>query len=672
MTTKNSVNALLHFRTLFTLGEVGALSDGQLLERFTTGRGEPRELAFAALVERHGPFVLRICRSILRDESAAEDAFQATFLALARKAGSLWARDSLAPWLHQAAYRAAVHDRSAAIRRRSLEHAAAALRPESPIPPPDVAHDAEIAKIIHEEIDRLPGRFRVAVVLCDLEGYTHEQAAAQLRCALGTIKSRLARGRQKLRGRLVRRGVAPTVAIAASSAAGAARATVPNVLAEATVHYAATASAIPTAVKVITEGVLRSMFISKIKFVMTAAAIMTALAAGAIALAQSGANRAKDATEKPQDVGAATWTYHILASRDGEPPRKVAVVELTGDAPIRVDAPGALILIQPRRDGDSDLPTANQIRRNVGAASQKPDLTNPSAPQSSRPINDHQRREIVLTSPKLQDVTITQRYVSNIRAQRHIAIRAFGNGFLNEILVKEGQLVKKGDLLFKIAPVLKNAKPDAEPSVVTAPFDGIIDRLHEQQGSLVREGDDITTLSDNHVVWVYFNVPEKRYLDYMAKRADHEADTVEFLLANNAKFAHPGKIGAIEAQFNNDTGNIAFRADFPNPELLLRHGQSGTILIHHKVRNAMVIPQRATFEKLGNRYIFAVFDDGIAHQRRIDVQYEMDDKYIIGQGGNVQYRIVAEGVDQVHDGEKVSSRFRPIEEAIGKAKNPAD
>src|SRR5580698_9044566 len=249
MAVKNSDNALAQLRMLF---------NGQLLERFATGRGEPRELAFAALVERHGPFVLRVCRSVLRDEAAAEDAFQATFLALARKAGSLWAHDSLAPWLHQAAYRAAVHDRSAIIRRRSHEHAAAALRAGS-VAPPHHANDDELAKIIHEEIDRLPGRFRVAVVLCDLEGRTHEQAARHLGCAVGTVKSRLARGRSKLRGRLVRRGVAaPAPAILAGFVAGAARAAVPTALAETTVVYAATAGAVPSSITVITEGVLKS------------------------------------------------------------------------------------------------------------------------------------------------------------------------------------------------------------------------------------------------------------------------------------------------------------------------------------------------------------------------------------------------------------------------------
>ncbi len=107
MAAKNSGNALLHLRTLFNVGAIGALSDGQLLERFATGRGEPRELAFAALVEPpRAVCPVRLSFRPLCDENAAEDAFQATFLALARKAGSLWAQDSLAPWLHQAAYRA--------------------------------------------------------------------------------------------------------------------------------------------------------------------------------------------------------------------------------------------------------------------------------------------------------------------------------------------------------------------------------------------------------------------------------------------------------------------------------------------------------------------------------------------------------------------------------------
>jgi membrane fusion protein (multidrug efflux system) len=596
MTVKNSGKALLQLRTLFNVGAIGALSDGQLLEQFATGRGEPRELAFAALVERHGPFVLRVCRSVLRDEDAAEDAFQATFLALARKAGSLWARDSLAPWLHQAAYRAAAHDRSATIRRRSHEHAAAALKSES-VAPPHHANDDDLEKIIHGEIDRLPGRFRVAVVLCDLEGRTHEQAARHLGCAVGTVKSRLARGRKRLRGRLVRRGVAPALALAAASVGGTARAAVPTGLAESTVVYATTASAASTSVAIITEGVLISMFLNKVKLVMTAAAVAAALAAGAVALAQSGIGRPKDGTGKPIEI--------------------------------------------------------------VGPASQNQNGANPSGANSSRSENDQEHRKIVLTSPQAMDVAITQRYVGNIRSQRHIDVCALENGYLNEIKAREGQAVKEDDLMFKIVPTLNKAKLAAESTNVIAPFDGIVGRLHKQQGSLIKEGDILTTLSDNSVMWVYFNVPVKEYLEYRVAREQHEKeDKIELVLAKQDMFPQPGKISAIVGQFNNEMENIAFRADFSNPDGLLRHGQTGTILVHRKVHDAIVIPLRATYEIMNKRYVYVVDKDDVVHRREIVVQNGLDDIFVIKKGVGVGDRIVLEGIRQVRDGEKVEYEFR--------------
>jgi RNA polymerase sigma-70 factor (ECF subfamily) len=190
--------------TLFHVGTIGELTDGQLLERFVTGRGEPAELAFAALVERHGPLVLHTCRSIVRDELDAEDAFQATFLVLVRKAGTLWTRDSLGPWLHQVAYRAARHARSDSIRRKIVEQTAAEMASVRAVAEP--ACD-DLNAVVHEEVARLPDRYRVPVLLCDLEGRTYEQVARHLGCPVGTVKSRLARARERLRNRLARRGL---------------------------------------------------------------------------------------------------------------------------------------------------------------------------------------------------------------------------------------------------------------------------------------------------------------------------------------------------------------------------------------------------------------------------------------------------------------------------------
>ena len=210
MAIRTNGAVLRQLQTLFDLGSIGDLTDGQLLERFTTSGGESAELAFAALVERHGPMVLRVCRTSLQDPNDAQDAFQATFLVLVRKARSLWVQDSLGPWLHRVACRVASRARASAARRREYERRAAESRPPLMFPADDWK---DVCSILHEEIDRLPDCCRVPVVLCDLEGLTHEQAARRLCWPVGTVKSRLTRGRERLRGRLVRRGLAPTAGL---------------------------------------------------------------------------------------------------------------------------------------------------------------------------------------------------------------------------------------------------------------------------------------------------------------------------------------------------------------------------------------------------------------------------------------------------------------------------
>lgn len=331
--------------------------------------------------------------------------------------------------------------------------------------------------------------------------------------------------------------------------------------------------------------------------------------------------------------------------------------------------------------------------------------------------------KVVVTEPVSRDVVLTEQYVCQIRSRKHIEVCALTNGYLNEITVNEGQQVKKGDPMFRILPTLYKARLDAElaearlaelelnntrrlaqenvvsPNEValyeaklakakaranlaqaefnfttlTAPFDGIVDRLHDQLGSLVKEGDILTTLSDNNVMWVYFNVPESRYLDYMATQGKtNQSQQIDLILANGNKFAHQGAIGAIEANFNNETGNIPFRADFPNPERLLRHGQTGTVLLHQTLKNAVVIPQRAVFEILAKRYVYVVGEDELVHQREIEVQHEQDDIFVIGTGLKVTDKIVLEGIRQVRDGEKVEYEVRSPAEVFNQLKYRAE
>ena len=228
---------------------------------------------------------------VLDDEHDAEDAFQNAFLVLARRAGSLWRQDSVGPWLHGVAFRVAQHSRSAVLRRRRREQAHA---PESlAIAQPDQnpGHH-EIGPAVNEEIGRLPAHYRGAVVLCYLEGKSHEQAAVELNCPVGTIKSRLLRARARLSGRLERRGVAPALWVCASlEQMRPATAIVPKQLAELTVRAAAGAvgashcGVICILTRTMAHGGLKAMFANRLKWIASVVVAISLTVTGATALA---------------------------------------------------------------------------------------------------------------------------------------------------------------------------------------------------------------------------------------------------------------------------------------------------------------------------------------------------------------------------------------------------
>ena len=346
---------------------------------------------------------------------------------------------------------------------------------------------------------------------------------------------------------------------------------------------------------------------------------------------------------------------------------------------------------------------------------------------------DPESQAIVVTSPLAKDVTITQQYVCQIHSRRHIDVRALEDGYLEEINVQEGQAVKQGDVMFTLVPTLYQAKLDAEVAVkdiaqlelnntkslatknavsanevklyeaklaqaqakakqeeaelyftiYRAPFDGIMNRLLEQKGSLVEKGDILTTLSDNSVMWVYFNVPEARYLEYEAVQGKRDpehpgklklADSrIELVLADGSTFNQTaGDVLTVEGSFDNQTGNISFRADFPNPDGLLRHGQTGDVLIHRTLHHVLVIPLRATFEVLDKRYVYVVGEDHVVHQRLITIQHELEDVFVIKNGLDADDRIVLEGVRQVQDGQQVDYETRAPEVALRNQKYHAE
>lgn len=317
-----------------------------------------------------------------------------------------------------------------------------------------------------------------------------------------------------------------------------------------------------------------------------------------------------------------------------------------------------------------------------------------------------EEKEFLVTTPVLADTTITKDYVCQIRSINHIEIRAQEKGYLQKIYVDEGQHVTKGQLLFKIMPNLyeaevtkaqaeaeyadiemKNTKTLVENEVVSpnelamakakynkakadldlmkthlalteirAPFDGILNSFKVRTGSYIEEGELLTELSDNRKMWVYFNVPETEYLTFMDKSNKGILSHVDLKMANGKLFGHTGAVETIEADFDSETGNIPFRATFPNPGGLLRFGQTGSIVITTPLHGALLIPQKATFEVLDKRYVFVVDQDHQVHSREITLAAELPHLYVVSSGLEPEEKILLEGVKMVKENEKIKFR----------------
>jgi RNA polymerase sigma factor (sigma-70 family) len=289
MASRSSLSVVNHIQRLFGAGTVAALSENQLLERFVV-HGD--EAAFEAILHRHGAMVLGVCRRLLSDVHDVEDAFQATFLVLVKKAATIRDRDVLGTWLYRVAHRVAVRARIEARRRRGRDWSCME-EPAANDTPVEREALADLKAVMEEEVARLTERYRSPFVLCALEGQTCEQAAAELGCPVGTVKSRLSRAREKLQSRLVRRGLTPSVGLVAMCLSPEPAAAMPARLVNSTIRAATqmaagraiTAGTVSAAVAALLEGTLKTMSISSLKYATAAlsAAIVVATGAGLFA-----------------------------------------------------------------------------------------------------------------------------------------------------------------------------------------------------------------------------------------------------------------------------------------------------------------------------------------------------------------------------------------------------
>jgi RNA polymerase sigma factor (sigma-70 family) len=358
-------------QTLFTYGAATGLTDHQLLERFAAGRDQAGELAFAALVARHGPMVLNVCRRMLGNTPDVDDAFQATFLVLVRRASSLSFERSLGPWLYGVSVRVARRARIIGTRRWFVELDGTMA---DTLPERASGLDQDLKLAIDEAVARLPANYRAAIVLCHLEGLTHEEAALRLRCPVGTVRSRLARGRALLKSRLEREGLKPTTSLAAPLAAlrpGSGHSLVEARLVDATAQTARLLAAgrplaeiVPARITELVRGVVTTMTISKLVFsvsILVFAGLGIWGAAGLAAQAGGPAEQvpAQAATgETPAVAVAAVSTREDPAAQSISEEADANQAELS----IPDDLPPVVISVEPKLGATDVDPGLKEIR----------------------------------------------------------------------------------------------------------------------------------------------------------------------------------------------------------------------------------------------------------------------------------------------------------------------
>lgn len=331
----------------------------------------------------------------------------------------------------------------------------------------------------------------------------------------------------------------------------------------------------------------------------------------------------------------------------------------------------------------------------------------------------HEHKELEHTyqvsKPLVKDMRLNDEYVSQIRAIQHIELRSLEKGYLQRKYVDEGQFVHQGQILFQIKPniykadveksqaevdlakiELKNNQALAEKEIISrsesamsaaklakaqaelemsethlgfteirAPFNGLVGKFGDiRTGSLLDEGELLTTLSDNHKMWVYFNVPEVRYLNYMKNKRNKISQKVQLKLANKEIYPEVGTIETIESDFSNTSGNIAFRATFNNPHSLLRHGQTGNILWPKLIKKAIIIPQKSTFEILDKKFVLVVDKAGVLHEREIVVAEEAPNIFILQSGIRPDEMFLLEGQNKLSKGDKIKYKMMDPQSVI--------
>jgi RND family efflux transporter MFP subunit len=598
--------------------EGGGVSDAQLLERFASSRDEA---AFELLVWRHSALVLGTCRRVLRDDHDAEDALQATFLALARKAGQICKREAVAGWLHKVALRAALTARARRLRRntreRSIDAAAGIAMPVNRT----AGEATDLREILDVEVNRLPDRFRAPVVLCYLEGKSVDEAAMQIGCPRGTVASRLARARERLRSRLDGRGFDLSTALAGVTKA-------PDVP-QALIPVLSANTVIPTEVVTLTEEVLRAMLFSKLK---TASLVLAAVAG--VLLAGSGWVLQSRATAEAGEQAASTAQR---AGDDKEPaPLKPAGPDTPKLKTVTVCHPVATEAVPTSFfPGRLEALSAVDIRAQIGGKLER---------VCFEPGADVKKGQVLF---EIESSTYSA------------AVRQSGAEFRQAELHREhvAKMVTSGteplasldaaDTALRVAKAdYAKAAHDLKCTTITAPLDGRITRSLVDPGNRVFSSQDnatlLATITQSSALGVVFDIDEQSFLRYRRYLREEKQKVnggpILVRLSDETDYSHKGLLRHFEDRVDPKTGTIRAHGAIPNPEGLLLPG------MFVEVKMALGGP-RKVFKlprPIGNP-VFVVNEQGVIEQRQLVYGSDGEGKSFVQSGLKENDWVVIDG-----------------------------
>jgi RND family efflux transporter MFP subunit len=646
------------------------LSDAELLDRFVARRDEA---AFELLLWRHGPTVLGVCRRLLPTAQDAEDAFQATFLALARKAGGIARREAVGSWLYRVAYRVALRARAESSRRSRREHAGVE---ELAAPPEPVPSWGELRQVLDEEVNRLPARYRDAFVLCCLEGKTGEEAARQLGCPPGTVSSRLTRARERLRQRLAGRGFEPA-ALAVLAGEGLVP-TLPAGLVGPTLQAALIFSsgkaggALSAQAVAHAEGVLRAMFLTRVKVAFLFVLVLGLVAIGGIAMRQTlGAAPPRETSDKgpdqPRKAGSDDApkkpVVSVVQPGPGKPGRRIEyscrvqaseqadlspavsgvlkgpTVDLgdrvkKGQLLALIDAP-LLVLAEKQatiavrqarglvREAEAKVATA---RAEVQAArsaitGRQADLDGAKANLAH--CNNEWARVKQLARQKVtsrEDLDASEKMVASARAKVDAATAVLATARA-DLKVKQSKVaqteaaVETAKANVDAAEIeLEKARYSLGLTKIVAPFDGIVTQRSHQDGQYVRAGEGnrapLLTIQRTDRMRVIVKVAET---DVPLVEAGAPVD-LQVPALPKVRFSGI-KVSRLGFAVDPNTGSMRVEIDVPNPKQQLRPGMFGRATLHLQkgAANSLRLPRSCLVALSGGKHAVYVVVDGKAH-----------------------------------------------------------